>query len=91
MLRARRLQLSRPLTQTELAALTGLSTGQIRRLESGTQLPRILEAVLRVAAALRVPVESVISATRGKEIEAEIEERRKSLRGVPTELSCRAP
>ena len=50
----------RGLTQTELARLASVSVRLLRNLENARKLPAILDRLLSVALALRVPVEALL-------------------------------
>ena len=52
------------LTQEQLAEAVGLSVSQISRFETGDRYPRVAE-IQKIAAFLRVPVESLISGQGG--------------------------
>jgi transcriptional regulator with XRE-family HTH domain len=66
----------RPLTQDELAKLSGLSPRQLRWYEGTTELPSAVRALLRIAVALKVPMQSLLApSVVGKEIE-QVEKRR---------------
>lgn len=64
------------LSQAELARLAGLTPRQVRSYESCRTLPAAVEAVLKLALALRVPVEGLFDPRRVEELRSAIEEAR---------------
>jgi transcriptional regulator with XRE-family HTH domain len=67
---------AKPLSQTELASLSGVSERHIRRLEDATRLPRPVEILLRLAIALDVSLEALIDPRHVNPLTREIELRR---------------
>ena len=64
------------LTQAELAALAGISPRLLRSLESCRSLPQSVDALLRVAIALRLPVESLVDPRHVERLRRAIDRRR---------------
>ena len=66
----------KPLGQSELAKLAGVSDRQLQRYESCRKLPPGLSALLSIAIALKKPLESIIAPDLFDEILADVEARR---------------
>src|SRR4051812_3311149 len=62
------------LSQAELAELTGLSLRHIRRYETCRALPRVLDALLTIAIALQVPLETLIDPRQVERLSQIVEE-----------------
>jgi transcriptional regulator with XRE-family HTH domain len=69
----------RSLKQHELAKLSGVSPRQIRRYETATDLPHEIASVLRLALALRMPVEALVREDWLRTERDKIDERRADL------------
>lgn len=69
------------ISQRALAMIAHVSRHFIENLESGTHLQGSVEALLRVAIAVRHPIEDLVSPERMRAIRADVERRRKLLGG----------
>ena len=67
---------ARPLSQAELAALSGVSERHIRRLESATKLPKPVEMLVRFAIAFDVSLEALIDPRHVRRLQRDVEHRR---------------
>lgn len=64
------------LTQAELANIAGISPRLLRSYEACRALPHSVQAFLRLAVALRVPLEWLVEPTLFEELKATVEARR---------------
>ena len=65
-----------PLTQEQLASLTGLSRRYLQDLETATKLPRSLDAAVRLAFALQVTLEELVEPVTFRRVGLELSGRR---------------
>lgn len=77
--RRRQWYAKRPLTQKELADLSGLDERRVRAYETSRSLYPEIEALIRLARALRVAVEELVAPDTLDHIVAEVEARRATM------------